>query len=69
MEVQKQLEIRDFADVRSRYDNEKQYIERQKQQARQLNYQQLQMQQDEQNHIKQLNDTQDFNKNQARLQA
>ena len=55
--------------MRSRYDNEKQYIERQKQQARQLNYQQLQMQQDEQNHIKQLNDTQDFNKNQARLQA
>lgn len=64
-----QKEINDYQEARNRYDKEKEFIERQKQQARDLNNQQLKMQLEERNHLKQLNDTSLFNKNQAQLQA
>lgn len=47
-----QKEIHDYQEVRSRYDKEKEFIENQKQQARELNNQQLKMQLQEQKHLK-----------------
>ena len=62
-------EERDFEDVRLRYDKEKEYIERQKQQARDLNSHQLKMQLMEKSQLKQMNDTGTFNKEQAQQKA
>jgi len=47
-----QKEVNDYQEVRNRYDKEKEFIERQKQQARELNNQQLKMQLEERNHLK-----------------
>lgn len=55
--MMKEKETRDFNEVKQRFDKEKEFVDMQKDQAKQLNYQQLKMQRDEQGHIKKLSDT------------
>jgi len=43
-----------------RFDKEMEFIEMQKQNAKKLNYQQLEMQKEEKNYIDKLNDTKEF---------
>jgi hypothetical protein len=57
LNMMKEKETRDFNEVKQRFDKEKEFVDMQKDQAKQLNYQQLKMQRDEQGHIKKLSDT------------
>ena len=54
-------------EVRQRYDKQKGLIDQQKLQAHRMNMQQIQMQINEKNVIKEMNDTSYFNKEQAKL--
>ena len=56
-------------EVRQRYDRQKDLIDQQKLQAHRMNMQQIQMQINEKNVIKEMNDSSFFNKEQAKLQA
>lgn len=67
MLAEKEREAKDYAEVKARFDREKDFIEAQKNQAKKLNYLQLQMQKEEQDFINKMNDTNTFNKNQAKL--
>ena len=49
-------EARDRYEIKMRYDKEMEFIEMQKNNAKQLNYQQLDMQKQEKNYIDKLND-------------
>lgn len=65
--AEKEREAKDYAEVKARFDREREFLDAQKNQAKKLNYLQLQMQKEEQDFINKMNDTEDFTKNQARL--
>ena len=45
--AEKEREMRDFQEVKARFDKEKEFIDQQKQHAKRLNYMQLEMQKEE----------------------
>lgn len=63
IQMEKEREAKDYAEVKTRFDKEKDYVHAQKNQAKKLNYMQLQMQREEQDFITKMNDTNTFNKN------